>query len=151
MFHRRYNIGLNFSLFWIIHFWRGQNADTSRNYLRKITMADSTIGSESSSSNAPLNSILVDSSSNDAEHSTRFALDLRNLKSLPEASNSSNGKIRRHRLVVRSQSSSISLLRQPPPSASSITSGTDESQHFRMPEPYYIILITRAHFLFDFI
>ena len=106
-------------------------------------MADSMIESENSSSNAPLNSTLVDPSNN-AEHSIRFALDLRNLKSLPGASNSSNGKIKRHRPVVRSQSSSISLLRQPPPSASSITSGTDESQHFRLPDQYLIQSITRA-------
>jgi hypothetical protein len=39
----------------------------------------------------------------------------------------------RHRPVVRSQSSRISLLRQPPPSASSLTSGTDE-EHFSIPE-----------------
>ena len=40
---------------------------------------------------------------------------------------------RHHRPVVRSQSSRISLLRQPPPSASSLTSGTDE-EHFPLPD-----------------
>lgn len=40
---------------------------------------------------------------------------------------------RPHRPVVRSQSSRISLLRQPPTSASSLTSGTDV-EHFPMPD-----------------
>lgn len=40
---------------------------------------------------------------------------------------------RHHRPVVRSQSSRISLLRQPPQSASSVTSGTDV-EHFPMPD-----------------
>jgi len=133
---------LNWELIWNS---RTGKLKISRCYFRKkrSAMADSMIESENSSSNAPLNSTLVDPSNN-AEHSIRFALDLRNLKSLPGASNSSNGKIKRHRPVVRSQSSSISLLRQPPPSASSITSGTDESQHFRLPDQYLIQSITRA-------
>lgn len=41
---------------------------------------------------------------------------------------------KKHRPVVRSQSSRVSLLRQPPASASSLTSGTDLEQHFPMPD-----------------
>ncbi|XP_057372654.1 membrane metallo-endopeptidase-like 1 isoform X1 [Daphnia carinata] len=56
------------------------------------------------------------------------------------ASSNRNGltglpKVGRHRPVVRSQSSRISLLRQPPPSASSLTSGNEE-EHFSIPERY---------------
>lgn len=44
------------------------------------------------------------------------------------------GAGKKHRPVVRSQSSRVSLLRQPPASASSLTSGTDLEQHFPMPD-----------------
>lgn len=44
---------------------------------------------------------------------------------------------RPHRPVVRSQSSRMSLLRQPPTSASSLTSGNDV-EHFPMPDKYAI-------------
>lgn len=47
---------------------------------------------------------------------------------------------RHHRPVVRSQSSRISLLRQPPPSASSLTSGTDD-EHFPMPDKSVLFLL----------
>ena len=59
----------------------------------------------------------------------------------PSAMRSSSGQsarnglifARHHRPVVRSQSSRISLLRQPPQSASSVTSGPDD-EHFPMPD-----------------
>ena len=107
-----------------------------------------------SETQVPLNSILVDINQADfnvsqpaaspnavsKQHSRslpRIALDLLNLKSVPlqAGNNSSNGIVaaKRHRPVVRSQSSRVSLLRQPPPSASSLTSGPD-TEHFPIPD-----------------
>ena len=55
---------------------------------------------------------------------------------------------RHHRPVVRSQSSRISLLRQPPPSASSLTSGTDE-EHFPMPDKWVTSVFRLVGLLFN--